>query len=181
MTLTITHREAVAEARLPVAELAAQLRLPDGWETVPGQNTRLVSRLQAALELIEARAGSVLLERDLVLEGRAVGGRLVSLPCAPVTSVVSVTADGVSVDLSGAVIERDGNWTRLCLTRALVAGAALVVTVRAGPGDWAGVPGALAQAVLVKAEALESMAEDRAEGLIAQLIAPHRRLGLGRS
>lgn len=180
MTLTITHREAVAQAQLPVAELAAQLRLPDGWDTVPGQSARLLSRLAGALETIESRAGCVLLAREMTLEGRAVGGRLLNLPVAPVIEVLSVVSDGVAVDLAGATIERDGDKTRLCLTRALVAGTALQVTVRAGSGDWADLPAALAEAVLMKAEALETLVEDRAESLIARLIAPHRRFRLGR-
>lgn len=180
MTLTITQRAAVTETRLPVAELAGQLRLPDGWETVPGQFARLVGRLGAALEIIEGRAGCVLMERELTLEGRAPGGRLLSLPCAPVAEVVSLTVDGVALDLTGAVLERDGDWTRVCLAQALVAGAQVRITVRAGPGDWGDMPIALSEAILLKAEALETLTDDKLEGQIEWLVRPHRRLRIGR-
>lgn len=180
MTLTIMSREALPDARLPVEELAAQLRLPDGWDTVPGQSARLARRLAGAVETVEARTRAALLLRSMSLEGRATGGRLMVLPIAPVVQLTALTVDDVALDLAGALIERDGDQTRVCLAQALVPGAAIRVTVEAGIGEWSALPSDLAEAVLIKAENLETLADDGADNFVSRLIAPHRQLRIGR-
>ena len=176
MTLTITGRGAPAEAALPVDALALQLRLPDGWDAVAGRRAQLAARLRAALGTVEMASGRAVLAQEVTLTGRAPGGRRLVLPVAPVASVVSVAADGAAVTLAGAAWDGAAGRTHLVLSRALMAGAEVVVRVVAGAADWAGVPGPLAEAVLQDAEALETGAEMAV--LTERLVAPFRGLRL---
>lgn len=177
MTLSITHRGEVAEAALPVEALAAQLRLADGWDAVPGQRARLALRLRASAAAVGAQADRAVLRQSVVLEGRAPGGNLLILPLAPVASVTAVAADGRAIPLTDARWRSDGGRTHLALPRALLAGAEVRVEVEAGFADWAAVPAALADAVLTDAEAREVDVD--LAGAIAQLVAPFRTRRLG--
>ncbi|UWQ21007.1 hypothetical protein [Jannaschia sp. W003] len=182
MTLDVTNRGEVAEAALPVDALAVRLRLPVGWDTEAGRWARLAEVLRASLAAVGARAGEALLDHEAVLEGRAPGGRLLTVPLAPVSEVVSLEVDGVPVGLEGAVRERDGARTRLCLARALVAGARVRLVVRAGRTAWSDVPASLWEAVLLEAEALEGGdPSDALKAAARRLVAPCRVLRLGRA
>lgn len=180
MALRVLETEAVAEDALPVEALAAQLRLPDGWDTVPGDRMRIVGRLGAALEAIERRVGRMILSRLVILGGRTCGRSLV-LPVGPITDLVSVEVDRGTgwVGLPGAALAAGLFASRVVLPYPLAQDLSVRVTVRAGHSDWGSVPGDLGQAVLHQAEALERGEEASMARPIAELIAPFRRVRLG--
>jgi uncharacterized phiE125 gp8 family phage protein len=157
--MRVLERDGVAEAALPVEELAGRLRLPDGWDVVPGQRARLVAQLRAAIEVVETRAGKALLRRGIVVGGRATGSAGLALPVAPVASVTSLeVADGggwEAVDLAGSRLLPDLHRPVLELASAPSSGRLLRASLVAGWADWAEVPPALRAAVLLLAEAME--------------------------
>jgi hypothetical protein len=178
MVLRVLEAEALAEAALPVAALAAQMRLPDGWDTVPGQRDRLVARLRAAIVGLERKLAMVTVAREVTLTGPG-GAERVAMPIWPDVSIVSVEAvtEGVATAIAGARIEEDGPRTKLVLPRAPSEAARLRVVVRAGFGAWEDVPAPLAQAALMEAEALET--GERQAAPVAALIGPWRAMRIG--
>ena len=169
--MMIVERAAVEATDLPLDALAARMRLSDGWAAVPGQLARLEARLRAALDGVEARTGKALVLRSFTLEGPA--AERVSLPLAPCVSVEALSVDGTAVAAYG--VERDLHRTVLVLPR--YAGR-LRVEMRAGFASWDAVPGALSEAVLIYAEALDAGATALPDG-VAALIAPHRPVRVG--
>jgi len=88
MAIRVQTGQAIADEALPVAELAAQMRLPDRYEDVPGMTDRLCLRLRSAIAVVERRLGKALIQREFVLTGVSEGGDVAALPIAPVPSVV---------------------------------------------------------------------------------------------
>lgn len=179
MTMMVQGSEEIAEVALPVADLVAALRLPDGYETVPGQMARLQARLRAAVETVEARSGKILLARQVTLTGGATGSGREALPVAPIAEVVSATMrqGPDDVALPDARLEPQGHRPVLVLGRHVRAGTALKVTVEAGYSAWAQVPAPLREAVLTFARGLDG-GEDVA-GTVDALIAPYRLRRIG--
>lgn len=179
MTMMVQGSEEIAEGALPVADLASALRLPDGYETVPGQMARLQARLRAAIETVEARSGKILLARTVTLTGSATGGGRAALPVAPVAEVVaaSMRHGPESIALGGAYVEPQVHRPVLVLGRDVRAGTTLTVTIAAGYSTWEQVPAPLREAVLILAGGLDS-GEDVA-GAVDTLIAPYRLRRIG--
>ncbi|MEM7643469.1 MAG: hypothetical protein AAF366_13200 [Pseudomonadota bacterium] len=177
MALRVLSSAAVTAADLPMAGLAARMRMPDGWVTVPDMALRLESQLQSALAATERRLGRVLLRRQVTLGGTADGGSSIALPARPVEALVSVEVDrGAGFEaVSGARLVEE----RIELPAPLRVGCAVNVVVEAGHGAWADVPADLAQVVLLIAERGES-GDGTLEPLIERTIAPFRTLRLGR-
>jgi uncharacterized phiE125 gp8 family phage protein len=179
--MRVLERDAVAEAALPVEELAVRLRLPDGWDAVPGQRARLVGQLRAAIEAVETRAGKALLRRGFTVLGRGAGCRRVGLPLSPVESVASAEISGPAgweaVDLTEHRLLPDLHRPILVLRASPAAGRELRIALTAGWGGWAEVPPALQAAVMLLAEAME---RGEIAGVMAELRAllgtwrPHR-------
>ncbi|WP_308916795.1 hypothetical protein [Jannaschia sp. LMIT008] len=179
MSLTILRDETVPDARLPVADLARAMRLPEGWDAETGRPTRLAERLRAALSFVELRCGLALLARTVEMAGPHRTGSGVPLPAGPVEAVQSVSVDGIPVAGEDVAVHiADGRWS-LGLPSAPFDGAALSVTVRAGYGEWADLPALLREAVLAVAEALELGEDPLRSGTVARLLGPWRPVGLG--
>ncbi|MBM2576816.1 hypothetical protein JQC91_10925 [Jannaschia sp. Os4] len=174
--MMILEREGIAEADLPVAALAAHMRMPEGWSDVPGQGARLVQRLRAAISAVEARVGKALILREFHAEGDVCAAR-VALSLAPVVEVTAVEADGRAVASFG--VERDVHRVVVMLPRAPVAPARLAVTLRAGFGTWDEVPAALQEAVMRAAEAMDLGETSVLPGAVSALLAPWRAVRLG--
>ncbi|MEM7487739.1 MAG: hypothetical protein AAF390_01305 [Pseudomonadota bacterium] len=178
MALRVLTGQAVETDELPLAELAARMRMPDGWATVPDLLIRLETRLRAALAATERRTGQVLIRRMLVLIGEGNESTSVSLGVAPVDTLISVEVDrgrGLT-PLQGAEL-RSG---RIHLPGPLSAGSDLRATVEAGYGTWADVPPDLADIVLLIAERGEG-GDPGLDPVIAQALAPFLPRRLGRS
>lgn len=181
MAMTVMDSQGIADEMLPVEDLAAQMRLADGYDDVPGLSARLRLRLRAAIGTVERRLGKALIGREFVLSGIAGGGRRVVLPIAPVDAVVSVsvTRGGVSVALGGASVTPGPVHPVAVLRQDVREGEGLRITVRAGFGPWTAVPSDLQQAVLLTAEALDA-GEGHGLGETAQaLLAPFRTVRIG--
>ena len=160
--MMLTEEGVVTAADLPVAALRDHLRLATGFAGAGLQDGLLEGHLRAAIAVIEARTGKVLLARRfrLVLDRwREACGQ--ALPVAPVSGIVSV----VIGDLVGAEVTVDPGRYQLMpdghRPRLMPVGAALppvpeggLVTIRFDAGfasGWAEVPADLAQAVLLLA------------------------------
>lgn len=153
------------DAALPVAELAAHLRLGSALPQQALQEAVLLRSLRAALAAIEARTGRALLERDFALtlaRWRAPSAH--PLPLAPVTAlgeVLLMSPDGAETPVAAGLVRLDGaeSAPRLVAARgslpAIPRGGAvrIVLTAGFGPG-WEDLPADLAQAVLMLAASL---------------------------
>lgn len=181
MAMTVIDSEGIADEMLPVEQLAAQMRLADGYDDVPGLSARLRLRLRAAIGTVERQLGKALIGREFTFSGTAGGGRKVVLPMAPVNSVVSVsvTRNGASIPLGKALVAPYAVRPVVTLEQAVAEGEWLRITVVAGYGPWSAVPDDLQQAVLLTAEALDA-GEGNGLGEAAQaLLAPFRNVRLG--
>lgn len=183
MAMTVIDSQGIADEMLPVAQLAAQMRLPDGYEEIPGLSARLGLRLRAAIGSVERRLGKALIGREFVLSGPAQGGRRIVLPIAPVEDVVgvSVSRNGVPVSLGDAVVERDAHHPVIVLPHSVGQGEWLLITVLAGYGAWDAVPDELQQAVLLTAEALDAGEGHGLAEAAEALLAPFRSVRIGRA
>lgn len=181
MAMTVIDSQGIADEMLPVEQLAAQMRLADGVDEVPGLAARLRLRLRAAIGTVERRLGKAVIGREFVLSGMAQGGRRVVLPIAPVDEVVgvSVTRDGVPIDLGTATVEPDTDCPVVVLPYPVGQGEWLRITVRAGFGPWNAVPDDLQQAVLLTAEALDAGEGHGLSEAAAALLAPFRTIRIG--
>ncbi|WGH78356.1 hypothetical protein [Jannaschia ovalis] len=175
------ERDRIADADLPVAQLARQMRLPEGYATVPGQEARLQARLRAAIADIEARLAKSLLLRGAVMERIVGGGRDCPLMLAPVREVLSVKRldAGAPEMLEVATLRAEAHCSIVSLVRPVPEGARLRFVLRAGYGGWDDLPEGAAQAVLLLAEGLDSGDAEAASRRAAALIAPERDLRLG--
>lgn len=170
----ILDREGIAETALPVDALAAHLRLPEGWDAVPGQRARLAMRMRAGIAEVEARVGKALLVREFAVEGVARAAR-VAVPLAPLVAIEAVRLDGRAAAPVEVVAE--SHATVLVLPGAPV-DARLRVEMRAGYGAaWEDSPASLREAALATAGALD--AGEETPPLVDRLLAPWRRVRLG--
>lgn len=179
MAMMVQGSDGIDDGALPVAELAASMRLADGYDTVPGQVERMRARLQAAIATVERRTGKALIARNFVLHGTAEAGSRVSVPVSPVSAVVSVAVQigSATVDLGDASVEPHPHRSVVVLSQSVRSGARLTMTVTGGYGAWAQVPAPLAEAVLSLAEQLDrgEAAPEQVDGLIF----PFRELRIG--
>lgn len=163
-----------------VAAVKALLRVASGDEDV------LIGALaESALGLAEQVIGQVILARTLTLRVPACRfwERLAATPVRAIVAVSGQAADGAAVALpaDGYAVDIDGDgdgWVRLARPAAV---AALMVTVSAGlAADWASLPAALRQGVVMLAAYLY----DRRDGAgappaaVTALWRPFRRLRL---
>ena len=158
-----------------VAAVKAYLRIEDGAERAD-ETDALTRAAESAVMLAEAYLGRVLIARDFeqVLGGDFCdGGGWVTLAASPVSAVTGVpVGDGYAVDL-----EEDGT----ARVRTPAGSAKIAVSYRAGSAeDWAAVPGAVAQGIVMLAAHLF---EDRSDAVppaaVAALWRPWRRMRLG--
>jgi len=180
MAMKLQRSEGIADEALPVAQLAAQMRLAETYDIVPGQSERLRLRLRAAISSIEARLGKVLIAREVVVAGLTGVGQEILLPIAPVAEVLGaeLTMRSGPRALGPVTLRSDPHRPVALLSEAVGEGLPLTMTLRAGYGTWNAVPDALQQAVLLMAETLD--AGDMAVGVqIDALLAPFRGLRLG--
>ena len=179
MVMMVQESQRIEDEALPVAGLAAALRLPDGYDAVPGQVERLRSRLRAAIATVEDRTGRILVRRELKLQGVATGGVRQVLPVTPVSAILeSWVQRGLAVVALGhAVVEPRPHRPVAVFERALRPGATVQMTVTAGYGAWADVPAPLQAAVLTIAQGLDLGQDVREEA--AALLAPYRSVRIG--
>ncbi len=177
MAMMVLSQEGIADDALPVAALAAQMRLPDLWDAVPSQVDRLRQRLRAAISMVETRSGRLLIARDVILGGEAPGGNCVPVPLLPVSDHLGAEIGGVAV--TTLRVENGLSGPVIVLARSVSGGVRITVRVRAGYETWAEVPDGLAQAVLVLAEALDMGTLDAVEGTARALIGPYRLRRIG--
>lgn len=160
--MMLSEVTAVPGAALPVAELAAHLRLGSGFAMAPDQDALLESHLRAAMAAIEGRIAKALLARRfrLLLDGwRDAASQ--PLPVAPVGSVVGVTllpAAGDPVEVAPGLWRLVPDLHRPRLEPARTAlpvvpqGWQVAIEFDAGFGPaWGDVPPDLRQAVLLLA------------------------------
>lgn len=151
----------IAQADLPVAQLAEHLRLNGDIASDVALQAQLAAYLRAALAAIESRIGKALIARSFVLRvAQWRHGDRQPLPLAPVTAVTAVRvieegAPQVDVPAARWYLEEDAHRPHLCargvsLPRVPV-GARAEVLVTAGFGPWGAVPADLRQAVLALA------------------------------
>ncbi|PWJ19148.1 head-tail connector protein [Jannaschia seohaensis] len=179
MVLRVLETEALADAALPVAQLATHMRLAEGYALVPGQEDRLRLRLRAAIATIERRLGLILIAREVVLTGPG-GAARIAVPVGPNAVLVSVEQElgGVTSAITGGVLRlEDTLGPVLELPKAPPETAQLRVILQAGFANWDAVPAELAQAVLAWGEALD-LGED-APKAAERLIAPWRAARIG--
>ncbi|MEM8822177.1 MAG: hypothetical protein AAGF30_01075 [Pseudomonadota bacterium] len=177
MALRVLTSAAVDAAQLPWEVLAARLRMPEGWRSIPELVLRVDTRLQAALAMAERRTGRILVRREVVLVGEGDGTRSIALGVEPVNALIGVDVDlgGGFEELPGAALS-DGS---IELPASLFKGAGLRVTVEAGYGLWDAVPADLAEVVLLIAERGAS-GDTALDALIDESIAPFSQRRLGR-
>ncbi|WP_299818571.1 hypothetical protein [uncultured Jannaschia sp.] len=181
MSMTVIDSQGIADESLPVAELAAQMRLADQYETVSGQASRLRLRIRAAIGAVERRLGKVLIRREFTLAGEVGGGMRIPLPIAPVESIITVSAAraGVLFALGEARVLADAHRPVALMNRPVNDGEWVRMTVQAGYGDWPDIPEALRQAVLLMAEVLDAGAGPGLIPLAETLVAPFRDIRVG--
>lgn len=173
--MMLIEETAPAAEALPVAALRAHLRLAQGFDgpDEAAETTALAGFLRAAIAMIEARTGKVLLKRRFRMQLDDWRDRLgQSLPLAPVHSVERIEIeDGAGLrtqipaeswclvpDMQRPVILPKG----VVLPHVPRQGS-VTVTFTAGFGDsWAQVPADLAQAViLLAARYYDDRSQDR--------------------
>lgn len=160
--MILTEVTAVPSAALPLAELAAHLRLGSGFALPEGQEGLMESHLRAAMAAIEGRIAKALLIRRFRWEVAVWRDSAeVALPLAPVGEVISLTM----TDASGAEVEvtesrwrliSDAHRPRLAgrggaLPEIPSEGRAVVLFDAGFAADWGDLPGDLRQAVLLLA------------------------------
>lgn len=179
MAMMLQGSDGIMDEALPLADLAASLRLPDGYETIPGQITRMQGRLRAAIAMVEGRTGKALIARNFVLQGTVEAGKRVPLPVSPVAAVgaIELQQGSAAFDLSVEFIEVHPYRPIAVLSQAVRSGSRLTMSVTAGYSSWAQVPAPLREAVLMLAEQFDTGEE--INEVIDGLIAPYRQLRIG--
>ena len=160
--MILTEVTTVPTLALPIAAFKTHLRLGTGFADDSLQDGVLESTLRAAIAMIEARIGKMLIARRFLwkIEDWRTGAEQ-ALPVAPVTAVVSVTlvdASDVSVlvDAARYKLVQDTHRPKLIATGSALplvpmAGRAEVVFDAGFGAVWSTVPPDLAQAVLLLA------------------------------
>lgn len=160
--MNLIETSTVADGDLPVATLRAHLRLGTGFADSATGDPLLAQYLRAAMAVIEARTGKVLMQRDFRLE--LPGWRwpdAQALPVAPVSAVAAVRlidAAGVPavVDADRWRLLADRHRPQIVATGAVLplapAGGRIEVDFTAGFAvAWDGLPDDLKQAVMLLA------------------------------
>jgi len=191
----LVEQASVAVAALPMAELAAYLRLSSGFADDAAQNGRLELSLRGALAAIEARTGQVIFERGFLWRiARWSEPRGQPLPVAPVSAIASVSlVDRVGqarvlapqtyalvMDARRPQINPIAGW----LPPVPADGSAEVVFQAGFGAAWQDVPADLRQAVLMLAAAQFELRLDAAASPpipleVLGLIEPYRRVRVG--
>ncbi|WP_121061887.1 head-tail connector protein [Chachezhania antarctica] len=160
--MILNELEPIPDTSLPLEPFRAHLRLGTGFGTETLQDTVLHGFLLAAIAAIEARVSKALLRRDFeAVFSDWRDPEVQVLPIAPVTQIHGVVME----DAGGATetvattryrFEPDFHSPRLRATGLelprIPRGGLARVTFRAGMADdWSGLPGDMAQAVLLLA------------------------------
>ena len=160
--MILTESATVPTLALPIAAFKTHLRLGTGFADDTLQDGLIESTLRAAIAMIEARIGKMLIARRFLwkIEDWRTGSEQ-ALPVAPVTAVVSVTLVDASdvatvVDPARYKLVQDTHRPKLVATGSALplvpmAGRAEVVFDAGFGAVWAAVPADLAQAVLLLA------------------------------
>lgn len=179
---------ATPSAALPVAVLAAQLRLAGGFADAADDEAGLARCLRGALAAIEARIGKALFTRRFLLTVLAWQTATAHpLPLAPVqaiTAIRTLTRDGVQVSVDPASYRLQPDLHRPCvvstgarLVQPMQAGS-VEVEFEAGYGvDWGDIPADLQQAVIMLAATYWGQESDPAQGMpqaVVVLLEPYR-------
>lgn len=160
--MQLSETTALADGDLPIAAFRAHLRLGTGFADSESQDTELAQYLRAAIGVIEGRIGKALIIRGfrLVLSRwRWVDEQ--AFPLAPVVAVTDVAlrdGEGVlsPVDPARWRLQVDDHRpvlrARGAVLPAIPQGGQAEIEFQAGlAGDWADLPGDLAQAVFLLA------------------------------
>ena len=160
--MMLVEQTVVPDAALPLQEFKDHLRLGTGFADDGAQDALLRRLLRAAVAVIEARVGKVLVQKQFLYtlnDWRDLGGQ--ALPVAPVSAIVSVSlldrlGAAVLVPATQYVLARDMHRPKLVasglLLPAVPTDGTVEVVFLAGFGTaWAAVPGDLQQAVLLLA------------------------------
>ncbi len=170
--MELTEIAPLEATSLPVAELAAHLRLGTGFADDAVEMPGVESAIRAAIGVVERRTGRATIARGFVWRpGRCEA----ALPLIPVASV-----DAVAVVEGEALVVMSG-W-RLVGERITGLPGDAEVTLTLGYGAWAEVPPDLRQAaILIGAALYEARGGVSPEmpGMAAALMAPWRRLRIG--
>jgi uncharacterized phiE125 gp8 family phage protein len=192
--MMIEELSPVPTSALPIAALAAQLRLGQGFSDDGGQNDLLEAHLRAALAQVEAKTGKALILRSFQWElTRWRQAEVQPLPIRPVRVINDLdilASDGSGYRVPGGdyVLESHAGYARI-----VARGPALpfipkngraVLSFQAGYGpDWGMVPADLAQAVLTLAahyyEERSGQGRSDLPPDVTGLLAPHRPLRIG--
>jgi uncharacterized phiE125 gp8 family phage protein len=184
----------IPDAVLPVAQLKEHLRLSSGFADDADQDDLLLRHLRAAIAMIEARLGRILIERDFTCTLTAWRDPVRQvLPVQPVNAIIHVTQisrDGVETPADPATWQLiPGARSQIVARGGLLPMVPHLGAVRlglmAGFGpEWSDLPADLAQACLMLAASLYDDRFDHASGhllpaSVQALIAPHRDLRMG--
>ena len=160
--MILTEAATVPTLALPIAAFKTHLRLGTGFADDTLQDGLIESTLRAAIAMIEARIGKMLIARRFLwkIEDWRTGSEQ-ALPVAPVTAIVSLTlvdaGDVASlVDPARYKLVQDTHRPKIVATGSALplvpmAGRAEVVFDAGFGAVWAAVPADLAQAVLLLA------------------------------
>lgn len=160
--MMLIEETTVPDAALPVEQFKAHLRLGTGFGEDTLQDEVLKSFLRAALSAIEARTGKMLISRDFswVVSGWSdpAGEPLPAVPVSAVSAVTLIAADAGETVVAANLyrLVRDSQQPKLCPAGVSLpgvpGGGSVKVEFTAGmAADWGGLPGDLAQAVLLLA------------------------------
>lgn len=146
-----------------LAAVKAQLRAG-----LPDDDALIVAFAETALGLAEGFTGQVLIARDVVVDVRG-QAEWQLLPARPVQSIVAAGA-GVDIDAGG------NGWVRTVVDARVTLSAGLAA-------DWASLPAALRQGVVVLAAHLFTDREGRAPvpAAVTALWRPYRVMALARA
>ena len=191
--MTLFELTPVDGSALPIAALKDHLRLGTGFADDAEQDGVLEAALRAALSAIEARTGKAIFARRFswsVLAWREAGRAV--LPLAPVSGIVSLTVLDVAGEAS--LIDADRYYLAADDHAPALASAGLTLpTIPTGgradmvfdaglSAEWSGIPGDMAQAVLMlAADFYEHRGEAGSDGMpprIAALLEPYRAVRL---
>lgn len=158
--MMLIEETAVPQAALPLAEFKTHLRLGTGFADDDVQDPVLESFLRAAIAAIEARTGKILIERTFswtFVSWRDPAGQ--ALPVAPVSGIIRLalrnhadeeeliapTMYRLEKDTHRPVLHPSGTSLP-----TIPSGGTAELQFTAGMAvDWAGLPGDLAQAILL--------------------------------
>jgi len=196
--MMLIEETTLPDVALPVDQFKAHLRLGSGFSEDSVQDDVLTGFLRAAIAVIEARTGKVLISRDytwILYAWRDRSGQVLPLaPVSAVSQVVMVDGTGVETVLDGGQyrLEFDSQRPRLVpvgvLLPLVVRGGSVKIGFTAGMAvDWGALPADLGQAVMLLAAHYYEYRDETALGHgcmpfgVTSLIQRYRvsRLGIG--